>query len=732
ADNPWANRRMPEMLEIIRACDELKRTDYFTEQARAELARPMAEHMLEQLPSGEWNLRPMQFGPSRTVNAGRPERASWRYNNPYSPQAPWLRIRARTQLAPYGAEENIVLADFDEGVPFAPVGTASSDLTQELGAWAERTPDGSAAFRWTAENRASTPSGWCQISYRLPDPINLASHRRLGVWVHADGQGGILNFQLAATDARRDHCIRLDFTGWRYFELDAPDDRHYWEYGWPYPFTDLFYTCQPVYNATREVNLFYNGLPPGAKVTCLISRIEALAEKPLPLRNPVLETAGQRLEVPVTLKPDEYVEIDWAGRCRHFEPDGGLLEELQPRGSLCLAPGDNYLRFSCDAGPGVSQCAEITLAVRGEPLTGIRRRGAKTRGRYPSLMPNRPPAADELKVLPTRTGKLRVVLGPYELVGGPPAHIISAFDGQDNEWDVINDSGWPQRVAVVITRGGGTDQASYSDPRARILESFDDLTSYEMSTRNQFEKYVIGGGKVLAPCGPVREGVCQSFAPAAEDARAGKTCGVYTAVNNGAAGGWCAKGRRFEPPVDLSRFSEVAFWLHGDGKGETLRFQFCDADGRHADWLTKIDFVGWRLQRCWLSDVPDFDWQRVEYVIFYFNDIPANATCTLRLDDLKALPKASHSVAPLEKPCLYINGRSVRFPMALAAGETVAIDGRGQASVWTGGKRRGEVFPVTNSPLVLRPGRNRLKLTCAEPDAASGEVEVRVFTLGPE
>ncbi|MCX7599123.1 MAG: hypothetical protein N2512_09685, partial [Armatimonadetes bacterium] len=38
ADNPWANRRMPEMLEIIRACDELKRTDYFTEQARAELA----------------------------------------------------------------------------------------------------------------------------------------------------------------------------------------------------------------------------------------------------------------------------------------------------------------------------------------------------------------------------------------------------------------------------------------------------------------------------------------------------------------------------------------------------------------------------------------------------------------------------------------------------------------------------------------------------------------------
>ena len=45
ANNLSANKRMPEMREIIRTCDELKRRNYFTEAACAELRRPMAEHV---------------------------------------------------------------------------------------------------------------------------------------------------------------------------------------------------------------------------------------------------------------------------------------------------------------------------------------------------------------------------------------------------------------------------------------------------------------------------------------------------------------------------------------------------------------------------------------------------------------------------------------------------------------------------------------------------------------
>jgi hypothetical protein len=41
ANHLWDNKRMPEMLQIIRDCDELKRRNYFTDAACAELVRPM-------------------------------------------------------------------------------------------------------------------------------------------------------------------------------------------------------------------------------------------------------------------------------------------------------------------------------------------------------------------------------------------------------------------------------------------------------------------------------------------------------------------------------------------------------------------------------------------------------------------------------------------------------------------------------------------------------------------
>ena len=132
ANNLWANKRMPEMLEIIRTCDELKRRDYFTEAACAELARPMAEHVLERAADGGWDLRPLQFGPPRVVDAAArrashvdlPEPAR-RANRPGSASGPgpaW----------PLRAKENLVLADPGRGVPLQPDGTASADLVQSV------------------------------------------------------------------------------------------------------------------------------------------------------------------------------------------------------------------------------------------------------------------------------------------------------------------------------------------------------------------------------------------------------------------------------------------------------------------------------------------------------------------------------------------------------------------------------------------------------------------------
>ena len=347
ANHLWDNKRMPEMLQIIRDCDELKRRDYFTEAACAELAKPMAEHLLERAADGGWQIRPLRFGPARVVDASRPDQREWTYANPHGERTPWVRIRARSALASYGTKGNAMLADPAAGVPFRPDGTASADLRQSVEASSDKTPAGQPAFCHRAENRGKGPSGWCRLTLALPKPLDLTRHRRLGLWIRMEAEGGILNVQLAGTDARRDHYIPLRNCGWTFFVLDPPEEGRFFDYSWPYPFTDLMYTCSNVYGGVKHVHLYYNGLPAGAKVACWIGRIEALEERPLPLSSPTVEANGKRLVFPVSLKPDEYLEMDWAGKCQHFDPNGGLLGQVVPQGTVRLGPGDNRVKFSC-------------------------------------------------------------------------------------------------------------------------------------------------------------------------------------------------------------------------------------------------------------------------------------------------------------------------------------------------------------------------------------------------
>ena len=122
------------------------------------------------------------------------------------------------------------------------------------------------------------------------------------------------------------------------------------------------------YNQVTGLNVYYNSLPAGAQVSCLIGRVEALREYESPLTSPALEVAGKRMVFPVSLKPDEYVELDWTGRCRHFEPNGGVIGEVRPQGSAQLASGENTVRFSCESSDSTTSRAEVILSVKGEPL----------------------------------------------------------------------------------------------------------------------------------------------------------------------------------------------------------------------------------------------------------------------------------------------------------------------------------------------------------------------------
>ena len=158
-------------------------------------------------------------------------------------------------------------------------------------------------FCYRAENRGSSRSAWCQATLDFPQALNLTKHRRLGLWIRTLGESGILNVQLAATDARREHYVPVLNRDWTYVVLDPPEDDRFFEYTWPYSFTDVMYTCGPVYQNVTKCHLYFNGLAPGAKVACLIGRIEALEEIAVPLVSPSLEAGSSQTRMSSFAQP---------------------------------------------------------------------------------------------------------------------------------------------------------------------------------------------------------------------------------------------------------------------------------------------------------------------------------------------------------------------------------------------------------------------------------------------
>ena len=716
--NLYGNKRMPEMLSIIRACDALKREQYFTPEVRRRLSTPMAEFNLDQSAEGDWRVRPMEFGPSQVVDAESETGCLVRLQNPYAPQRPWVRVRALGEPAAYGAEGNIVLADFAEGVPFTADGSASEELTCAAEPAEEQTPDGAAAFCFRAKNAARAPSSWCRLSLPFDNTLNLSGHRRLGLWVKGEGKGGILNVQLLQGHGYRDHYIGLDYEGWRYHELMVAEADRYYEHKWPYSWIDVLYWTFR-YGQIKAINLYYNGLPAESETSCLIGRIEALREGDGPLVSPSLEVAGKRLTIPVSLQPEEYVEIDWEGECRHFEPNGGVLGEPVPVGEIELPAGGVELAFSCEAADGRSAHAEVTVCSQGEPVDNTPPAAAVA----PAA-----PADEPLQLMRTTSGNYRVVAGRFERVGRSPARAIAAFDGAANVWTESNPLATPVGGAIVVDYGGKATAPQETEGSA-LLDDFSDLAAYAESAQNQYAQYVQGGGRQLTAEGPVREGVSQSLTAAGAGPREELSAAEYSAHNQGVAGGWCGKGRRFEPAVDLSAAKILTLWVRGDGGGQVLKVQFRDRAGAWADWTLPIGFSGW-YRAAFQPTAAGIDWSQIEYVIFYYNDLRAGARATVGLSDLRAYPTLQEA-PPLEGLSVVVNGTRLQVAERLLPGEAATLDGAGRRTLLRPDMKRSQAQEAAGEPLVLRPGDNEIQITSDNAQEVRGGVSVTVLQLGP-
>jgi hypothetical protein len=357
------------LAEIIRRYEGLRHGGQVRPSVKKRLAALQTEHTLLQTAGA-----PPRFAPvARTlhrVEAKDGPTATWTVKNPYAAQPLRLRIEALMSAAPYDSPEGVPLPA--SAVPRRYTERAAAPgVTMDIRPSADRPARGLTVMELIASNANPSPRGaWCSAIASFAVPLGLSQRQALGLWVHGDGQGEVLNLQLRSpahlVSGIGDHYVPIDFTGWRYLELIEPEGRRWADYQWPYGDLYSIYREGTVAGAISSLGLWYNHLPPGGRVACRISEVRALPLVPTRLIHPAIRVGDREVVFPVEMESGCYLELNGPGDCRLYGPKGRLLRQVKPRGELpVLASGENAVRFRCDAPAGVSARAGVNVWTLG-------------------------------------------------------------------------------------------------------------------------------------------------------------------------------------------------------------------------------------------------------------------------------------------------------------------------------------------------------------------------------
>lgn len=399
AASPFAQR----LAEISKRYEELRLSGKVPESIKAKLRQPGKEFALEgDLRSG-WHFRPIRYDKHKAEAVGGGT-VTWKTTNEFGRQPVRIRIEALLSAGPYGASDNITLADFTDPAQFA-VRHAPPGVKAELSSISN--PAGVSGFEQsgnpetpygclTATNTGKSRTGaWAMVGREFVPALNLSERQGLGVWVHGDGQGEILNVQVQSpahiTEAMAEHYIVVDFKGWRYFELIEPEGERFEDYRWPYDSPKLqwdkevesadsapqhwvaghygIYRESVAYGAIGSLNIWYNNLPPGKTVTTYLSPIEALPLVSNKLANPSITIDGKKLTFPVEIESGAYLEFDSMDDCKLYNREGVVVKEVKPVGEApVIGPGEHAVSFETGSSAGLTPRAYVTIITQGEPL----------------------------------------------------------------------------------------------------------------------------------------------------------------------------------------------------------------------------------------------------------------------------------------------------------------------------------------------------------------------------
>jgi hypothetical protein len=370
---------LKRIFPMIKQYEELRHQNYFNDSVRAILREPGKEYTLFRENDGTWNFRPIVYEKHKVTGINDPT-SRWKIRNIFSSQPVRLRIELLMSVKPYDEPQNIVLTGFHDQEEFTNK-KAAGGVTGKIIISNEKVNNKDVAALFSARSTGASPreGSWICMEKMFDPWLNLRKNQALGVWVHGDGKGELLNIRIESPEhisygARGDHFVKIDFKGWRYIELVEIESSEFNNYIWPQRAAAGFY----IYDSYRhridfknvdKLQLWYNNLPPGKEIKCLIGPVKALPMVPATIENPSVSIGGEKIVFPVRMESGMVLELNAPDDCKVYGSKGELLENVVLEGKIPdLIQGENEITFSCAGPEGMNARVQVTIIRAGEPL----------------------------------------------------------------------------------------------------------------------------------------------------------------------------------------------------------------------------------------------------------------------------------------------------------------------------------------------------------------------------
>jgi hypothetical protein len=340
------------------------------------LRKPGKEFTLFQTGNGKWILKPVAFQRHKIAGTDHPS-AKWIVNNEFECQPVRLRIESLMSVKPYNDKGNVLLTDFTIPGEFIYKESAPG-VTGEIERGKEKNDliNSSGIFSARSTGKSVREGSWIKMTKEFDPWLDLQTHQALGVWIKGDGNEELINLRIESPanismGARGDHFVKIDFTGWKYFELVEIESSEFNNYIWPNEYFNVynsyFYTVK--FNTIDKLLVWYNNLPADKEVKCTIGPVKALPMVRSIISNPSVTIGGKSILFPVKMESGMYLELRSPNDCKLYDQKGELIQEVTISGMIPeLKQGNNEVSFTCDGIPGISSRVQVTVIGEGKPL----------------------------------------------------------------------------------------------------------------------------------------------------------------------------------------------------------------------------------------------------------------------------------------------------------------------------------------------------------------------------